>query len=98
MLSVLVPLYGVAVGLNPAQIGLIVAARSVLPATLSIHGGILMDQLGTQRVLLWVAGACATLPVRAAIAARTCVEPQHGGIANLEHAHESRGNPPARTP
>ena len=63
MLSVLVPLYGVAVGLNAAEIGLIVAARSVLPATLSIHGGILMDQLGTQRVLLWVAGACASLPL-----------------------------------
>ena len=51
MLSVLVPLYGVAVGLNPAEIGLIVSARSVLPAALSIHGGILMDQLGTRRVL-----------------------------------------------
>jgi MFS family permease len=63
MLSVLVPLYGVAVGMNAAEIGLIVAARSVLPATLSIHGGILMDQLGTQRVLLWVAVACAALPL-----------------------------------
>ena len=63
MLSVLVPLYGVAVGLNTAEIGLIVAARSVLPATLSIHGGILMDQLGTRRVLLSVAAACASLPM-----------------------------------
>ena len=36
MLSVIVPLYAVAVGLNPAEIGLIVAARSVLPALLSI--------------------------------------------------------------
>ena len=63
MLSVLVPLYGVAVGLNPAEIGLIVSARSVLPAALSIHGGILMDQLGTRRVLLSVAGACAALPL-----------------------------------
>ena len=63
MLSVLVPLYGVAVGLNAAEIGLIVSARSVLPAALSIHGGILMDQLGTRRVLLSVAGACASLPL-----------------------------------
>ena len=63
MLSVIVPLYAVAVGLNPAEIGLIVAARSVLPALLSIHGGILMDQLGTRRVLLWVAAACTALPM-----------------------------------
>lgn len=63
MLSVIVPLYGVAVGLNPAEIGLIVAARSVLPALLSIHGGILMDQLGTRRVLMWVAIASAALPL-----------------------------------
>ncbi len=63
MLSVVVPLYGVAVGLNAAEIGLIVSARSVLPALLSIHGGILMDQLGTRRVLLWVAAGCTALPL-----------------------------------
>ena len=63
MLSVIVPLYAVAVGLNAAEIGLIVAARSVLPALLSIHGGILMDQLGTRRVLLWVAAGCTALPL-----------------------------------
>ncbi len=63
MLSVIVPLYAVAVGLNAAEIGLVVAARSVLPALLSIHGGILMDQLGTRRVLLWVAAASTALPL-----------------------------------
>jgi len=63
MLSVVVPLYAVAVGLNAAEIGLIVAARSVLPTVLSIHGGILMDQLGTRRVLIWVAAGSATLPL-----------------------------------
>ncbi len=63
MLSVVVPLYAVAVGLNAAEIGLIVAARSVLPAALSIHGGILMDQLGTRRVLLWVAAGSTALPL-----------------------------------
>ena len=63
MLSVIVPLYAVAVGLNAAEIGLIVAARSILPALLSIHGGILMDQIGTRRVLLWAAAASATLPL-----------------------------------
>ena len=63
MLSVAVPLYAVAVGLGAAEIGLVVAARSVLPAVLSIHGGILVDQLGTRRVLLAVAAACAALPL-----------------------------------
>ena len=63
MLSVAVPLYAVAVGLNVAEIGLVVAARSLLPALLSIHGGILMDQLGTRRVLLWVAVGSTLLPL-----------------------------------
>jgi len=63
MLSVVVPLYAVAVGLNAAEIGLIVAARSLLPALLSIHGGILMDELGTRRILAWVAIASALLPL-----------------------------------
>jgi MFS family permease len=63
MLSLVVPLYAVAVGLSPAEIGLIVAARSVLPALLSIHGGILMDQLGTRRVLRWMALGSAALPL-----------------------------------
>ena len=63
MLSVIVPLYAVAVGLNAAEIGLVVAARSVLPAVLSIHGGILMDELGTRRVLRWVAMVSAVLPL-----------------------------------
>ncbi len=63
MLSVVVPLYGVAVGLNAAEIGLVVAARSVLPTALSIHGGILMDQLGIRRVLMWVAAGSVTLPL-----------------------------------
>ena len=63
MLSVLVPLYAVAVQMSPAEIGMIVSARSVLPAALSIHGGILMDRLGTHRVVLWVGIASALLPI-----------------------------------
>ncbi|HYC48863.1 MAG TPA: MFS transporter [Burkholderiales bacterium] len=63
MLSVAVPLYAAAVGLSPADIGFIVAARSVLPTLLSIHGGILMDYWGTRRVMLWVAVACVLLPL-----------------------------------
>ncbi|MBI3044551.1 MAG: MFS transporter [Betaproteobacteria bacterium] len=63
MLSVLVPLYAVAVGLSATEIGLVVSARSLLPAALSIHGGILMDELGTRRMLRWVAAGSMTLPL-----------------------------------
>ena len=63
MLTVVVPLHALAVGLNAAEIGLVVAARSVLPTALSIHGGIVMDQLGARRVMLWVATATAVLPL-----------------------------------
>jgi MFS family permease len=63
MLSVLVPLHATAVGLSVAEIGFVVAARSVLPTILSIHGGIVMDQLGIRRVLLCVAVACTALPL-----------------------------------
>jgi MFS family permease len=63
MLSVVVPLYATAVGMSAADVGFIVAARSVLPTALSIHGGILMDYWGTRRVLLWVAAACVFLPI-----------------------------------
>jgi MFS family permease len=62
MLSVLVPLYAAAVDLSTADIGLIVAARSLLPAALSVHGGIVMDYWGTPRVLLGVAVVCFVLP------------------------------------
>jgi MFS family permease len=63
MLGVVVPLYGVAAGLSAAEIGFVVAARSVLPTALSIHGGILMDQWGTRRVLRWVGVASTVLPL-----------------------------------
>jgi MFS family permease len=51
------------VGLSVADVGFVVAARSVLPTALSIHGGILMDHWGTRRVLLWVSGVCVVLPL-----------------------------------
>ncbi len=74
MLSVLVPLYAVSAGLSPAEIGLIVSARSVLPAALSIHGGILMDRWGVRRVVSWVAIASAVLPL---------LYPPSGGFVTL---------------
>ena len=35
----------------------------MLPAALAIHGGILMDELGTRRVLMWIAVGSSTLPL-----------------------------------
>src|SRR3954468_17409792 len=67
MVSVLVPLYGAARGLSAAEVGFIVSARSVLPAVLSIHGGILMDRSGPRRMLQWLAGACVVLPLLYAV-------------------------------
>jgi MFS family permease len=63
MLSIVVPLYAVAAGLSVAQIGLIIAARSVLPTVLSIHGGILMDRWGTRNVLVRLSAASIVLPM-----------------------------------
>ena len=74
MLNVVIPLYAVSAGFSPAEIGLIISARSVLPAALSVHGGILMDRWGVRRVVLWVAIASAVLPL---------FYPPSGGFATL---------------
>jgi MFS family permease len=52
MTSLVVPLWALAIGATPALIGIVVACRSVLPFLLSIHGGALMDRLGTRRMML----------------------------------------------
>lgn len=63
MTSLVVPLWALSLGATPAMIGIIVAARSVLPLFLSIHGGAMMDRLGTRRMMLifTAAGALLTL-------------------------------------
>ncbi|MES2561975.1 MAG: MFS transporter, partial [Pseudomonadota bacterium] len=63
MLSVLVPLYAIGVGLSVSEVGIIVAARSVLPSALSIHGGILMDRWGIRRMLVWISIVSVVLPL-----------------------------------
>jgi MFS family permease len=60
----LVPLYGLSLGFNASQIGLLVGARSALSVLLSIHVGVLMDRFGTRRVTLffiWTGMALAPL-------------------------------------
>jgi MFS family permease len=63
MLGIIIPLFAVFIGLSPSEIGIVVAARSVLPVLFSIHGGALMDRFGTRRVTIWLALATAALPV-----------------------------------
>src|SRR5438874_4690097 len=49
----LIPLYGLSLGLDAAEIGILVGARSILALFLSIHIGVLMDRFGTRRVTLF---------------------------------------------
>ena len=60
----LIPLYGLSLGLDAVEIGILVGARSILALFLSIHIGVLMDRFGTRRVTLffvWTGMALAPL-------------------------------------
>jgi MFS family permease len=60
----LIPLYGLSLGFDAVQIGILVGARSLLALFLSIHIGVLMDRFGTRRVTLffvWTGMALAPL-------------------------------------
>jgi MFS family permease len=60
----LIPLYGLSLGLDAAEIGILVGARSIVAMFLSIHIGVLMDRFGTRSVTLffvWVGMASAPL-------------------------------------
>jgi MFS family permease len=48
----LIPLYGLALGFDASEIGILVGARSILALFLSIHIGVLMDRFGTRAVTL----------------------------------------------
>ena len=58
---VTVPLWAVLLGAGPAEIGIMIGGRSVLPFLLSIHGGVLMDRFGTRRMMLLFTGITAGL-------------------------------------
>lgn len=57
----LIPLYGLSLGMNASQIGLLVGGRSLLAVLLSIHIGVLMDRFGTRRVTLFFVWAAIVL-------------------------------------
>lgn len=58
---VVVPLWAVMLGAGPAEIGIMIGGRSVLPFLLSIHGGVLMDRFGTRRLMLVFTGIMTAL-------------------------------------
>jgi MFS family permease len=60
----LMPLYGLSLGFDASEIGVLVGARSILALFLSIHAGVLMDRFGTRAVTLafvWTGMALAPL-------------------------------------
>jgi MFS family permease len=60
----LIPLYGLLLGLDATEIGILVGARSLLALILSIHIGVLMDRFGTRAVTLvfvWIGMVLAPL-------------------------------------
>lgn len=62
MMHVLMPLWALTLTDSPLLIGLIISSRQLLPVTLSIHGGALLDRFGPRSVImvLGVSGAVAT--------------------------------------
>ena len=60
----LMPLYGLSLGLDASEVGILVGARSLVAMFLSIHIGVLMDRFGTRKVTLvfvWTGMALAPL-------------------------------------
>ncbi|MCZ6812685.1 MAG: MFS transporter [Alphaproteobacteria bacterium] len=52
MLKVVVPLWAIQMNLTATEIGFAIGMSALLPFLLSIHGGVLMDKLGTRPVTL----------------------------------------------
>lgn len=62
VVTVLIPLWAIHLGASPLMTGLMIGARHLLTTVFSIHGGVLMDRLGTRRVLVWFALIGAVTP------------------------------------
>jgi MFS family permease len=61
MTAVIVPLYALGIGASPAEVGIIMAMRSLLPFLLAIPGGAMVDRFGVRFVVTRLAFACAIL-------------------------------------
>lgn len=61
--NVVVPLWIVLLEPSPFMIGIAIGSRQVLPMFFSIHGGALMDRLGTRRIMLVFAASAVCIPL-----------------------------------
>ncbi len=59
--AVIVPLYALGIGASPAEIGIIMAMRSLLPFLLAIPGGAMVDRYGVRFMVTRLALACSAL-------------------------------------
>src|SRR5260370_18742318 len=60
--NVLIPLYGLSLGMKASAIGTLVGVRSLLAVFLSIHVGVLMDRLATRPVTLFFLSTAMAFP------------------------------------
>lgn len=61
MLKVIIPLWALELHFSASQIGMAIGLSSLMPFLFSIHGGVLMDRLGTRRVTIAYALTAAVL-------------------------------------
>lgn len=63
IVSVVIPLWALALGASPVMIGIIIAARQALVIMFAVHGGALQDRHGPRAVIMvmGVSGACVFL-------------------------------------
>lgn len=52
MLKVIIPLWAIELNFTASEIGIAIGMAALLPFFFSIHGGVLMDRLGTRRVTM----------------------------------------------
>ncbi|MCH8917580.1 MAG: MFS transporter [Alphaproteobacteria bacterium] len=52
MLKVIIPLWAIQLNFTATEIGIAIGLSALLPFLFSIHGGVLMDRLGTRRVTM----------------------------------------------
>jgi MFS family permease len=63
LIPVLLPLWLVSLKASPLEIGIVIGARYVGPLLFSIHGGAMMDRIGTRRVMMFFAAISAAVPL-----------------------------------
>ncbi|MHA1108272.1 MAG: MFS transporter, partial [Alphaproteobacteria bacterium] len=61
MANLVVPLWALAIGASPFEIGAIMGARALLPFILAIHAGAMIDRIGSRRVMIFSALISAAL-------------------------------------